>query len=456
MAAGVAMIVLPWFGLEMRTVLSGSMEPRLGQGDLLVAWPVRADRIEPGDVILFDDGDHAVAHRVVAVSGEHGARLFETKGDANDAADEHLVPQSDVLGRMVFYVPHAGSLAEHLRAPYGSLALILIPCIALLALDGASWLRRPARATPNATSVAPNDPPAPHTHAIEAQPPTRYARQRVVIATAVTGIAVVIVASAAIVFTPRDRTEIPAPQLASLADAATLVLQSRVDAIAHDPSLSDRSSDHAPALERYGRDAGVELTTLAVVDLDGEVLAATGEPLATTTDSGALLRALATGQPASMPMRTIEGLPYVDAAAPILDASGTTTGVLLARVGASALWRDAIAVSDGAAIIDGDGAFFVAPAGDASSLRPGSDGCTTAPLSLDEAAVWSVVSCDTQSSPYPFDRRGITVLAIAFIAVGGSAAAFAWVFGLLPGDLTPTGDLANERLMTLRDHANEL
>ncbi|HET6615508.1 MAG TPA: signal peptidase I [Dehalococcoidia bacterium] len=463
MATGIAVLVLPRFGLEVRTVLSDSMEPRLSEGDLLVTWPVRASRIEPGDVILFEDGgDHAVAHRVVSVSGEPGARLFETKGDANDASDARLVPESDVRGRMIFYVPGAGTLAEHLRAPYGSLALIVIPCLALLALDGRSWLRRPARpeASPPPNGSMPNTPTPATIDPVGASAPTP-AWQRIVAATAVTGIAIAVVGTAAILLASADHDSgASAPQIASVADASAIILQSRIEAIARDPSLAAAPDDHlAAALDALRPRASIDLSTLAVIDARGDVVASTGAALATTTDSGALLRALATNAPSSLPMRTVEGLPYVDVAAPIVDASGDTTGVLLARVGASTLWRDAVAAaSDGhAAIVDADGAFFVAPSASDTSLKAGVSGCATAPLALDGAAsAWSVISC-SRDDAYPFDARGLALLAVALAAVAASAFTFAWIFDALPRAIAlSTNDAASERLLMLRDHANEV
>ena len=462
MATGVAVLVLPRFGLEMRTVLSDSMEPRLSEGDLLVTWPVRATRIEPGDVILFDDGaDHTVAHRVVAVSGEPGARVFETKGDANDASDSRLVPQSDVRGRMIFYVPNVGTLAEHLRAPYGSLALIVIPCLALLALDGRAWLRRPARpeASPPPSGSMPTTAAPAAIDPGDASVPAP-AWQRVVAATAVTGIAIAVVGTAAILLAPADDDSgASAPQIASVADAAAIILQSRIEAIAGDPSLSRTpDADLAAALDALRPRANIDLSTLAVIDAHGDVTASIGEHLPATTDSGALLRALATSAPASLPMRSVDGLPYVDVAVPIVDASGDTTGVLLARVSASTLWRDAIsAASDGrAAIVDADGTFFVAPSASGTSVALDASGCATAPLTVDAAAsAWTVITC-TSDDAYPFDVRGLALLGVALAAIAATALALAWIFGALPRGLAlSTNDAASERLLMLRDHANE-
>ncbi|MET0735246.1 MAG: signal peptidase I [Microbacterium sp.] len=71
-------------------VISGSMEPEIMTGDLLIATRVPVEELEVGDVVSLDSEltDNLVTHRIQAIapSGD-GAYVVTMKGDANEFAD---------------------------------------------------------------------------------------------------------------------------------------------------------------------------------------------------------------------------------------------------------------------------------------------------------------------------------------------------------------------------------
>lgn len=81
--------------VRISRVLTGSMEPSIPTGSMVVGRPVTAEEIRPGQVIQFappapygPPGGGAVAHRVVDVERwPDGTVVVHTKGDANDTAD---------------------------------------------------------------------------------------------------------------------------------------------------------------------------------------------------------------------------------------------------------------------------------------------------------------------------------------------------------------------------------
>lgn len=94
------------------TVLTGSMEPSLPPGTVVVVRPADADSIRVGDVVTYqiDSGSPTVAtHRVVGVSiGGDGERRFATQGDANGAPDPVAVRPVQVRGVLWYSVPYVG------------------------------------------------------------------------------------------------------------------------------------------------------------------------------------------------------------------------------------------------------------------------------------------------------------------------------------------------------------
>ena len=109
-AALAAILVLKLIcGMEMKAVMSGSMEPELPVGSLLVIKPVPYEEIEVGDDITFvrDANLTLVTHRVI--EKDDSARLITTQGIANNTPDN---PTSfdNVVGKVVFHIPLAGYL----------------------------------------------------------------------------------------------------------------------------------------------------------------------------------------------------------------------------------------------------------------------------------------------------------------------------------------------------------
>lgn len=97
-AAFVLLLFLTWIltqrGMDAYTVLSGSMEPTLQIGDLVLI-DTKDRSIENGEIIAFYMGGQVVVHRVVEVT-EDG--LYITKGDANETRDFTPVGEERIIG----------------------------------------------------------------------------------------------------------------------------------------------------------------------------------------------------------------------------------------------------------------------------------------------------------------------------------------------------------------------
>ena len=88
--------------IQPLVVISGSMEPEIKTGDLLVATPVPIDEVEVGDVLTLrnDVTDRLVTHRVIELAQhDDGSWHIRMQGDANDTPDsgEYIVTDDTVL-----------------------------------------------------------------------------------------------------------------------------------------------------------------------------------------------------------------------------------------------------------------------------------------------------------------------------------------------------------------------
>ena len=111
-------------GMQVFTVLSGSMEPTYHVGSLIYVKDVDPYELEAGDVITYMVNETTVAtHRVMGVVPDENDPTvirFRTKGDANDAEDGTLVHYKNVIGSPVFTIPMLGYVANYIQNPPGT------------------------------------------------------------------------------------------------------------------------------------------------------------------------------------------------------------------------------------------------------------------------------------------------------------------------------------------------
>lgn len=128
------------FGHQVLIVRSGSMEPAIMTGSVVVVQPVSPNALKVGDVITFEPADgtgKVVTHRIVEVVEESSAPTFRTKGDANNALDAFPVRYVNTGWRVIGSVPYAGYLFNTLSRPEARAVLVGVPALLL----GASFLR---------------------------------------------------------------------------------------------------------------------------------------------------------------------------------------------------------------------------------------------------------------------------------------------------------------------------
>ena len=123
-------------GLQVFTVLSGSMEPTYHVGSLIYVKDVDPFELESGDVITFMLDENTVAtHRIVEVvpdEEDDSVVRFRTKGDANENVDGSLVHYKNVIGSPVFTIPYLGYAVSYIQNPPGTYVAISAGAILLL------------------------------------------------------------------------------------------------------------------------------------------------------------------------------------------------------------------------------------------------------------------------------------------------------------------------------------
>lgn len=119
---------LPLYGFGLYTVLTGSMEPTIPTGSLMLVRSVEPGSISRGDILTFRvDSGEVVTHRVTKVAEED----IVTKGDANNAEDTPI-HYGQVIGRAVLWLPGAGALPGILKTPYLWFGVVFLAGLAMV------------------------------------------------------------------------------------------------------------------------------------------------------------------------------------------------------------------------------------------------------------------------------------------------------------------------------------
>ena len=135
LALVLALVGVRLFGLQVFTVLSGSMEPTYHTGSLIYVKKVDPFALQAGDVITYlMDADTVATHRVMGIvpdENDPGVIRFRTKGDANDVEDATLVHYANVVGTPVFTIPKLGFLVNYVQNPPGRYVAISVAALLL-------------------------------------------------------------------------------------------------------------------------------------------------------------------------------------------------------------------------------------------------------------------------------------------------------------------------------------
>jgi signal peptidase len=128
----IAIVLLLFSGLSFggvvkaRIVLTGSMEPAISTGDIIITTPITRKEPNVGDVVAYQakrfNGENVAvfSHRIISGDLQSG---FVVKGDANKSPDNQKPKAPDILGVVIFVIPFLGNILTP------KALFLLVPCI---------------------------------------------------------------------------------------------------------------------------------------------------------------------------------------------------------------------------------------------------------------------------------------------------------------------------------------
>lgn len=147
-ATGLVLVVLPIFGNRALIVRSASMGPTIPVGSLVAVEPKTsllspqpaslAPKYNAGNVIAFRNETSPkiiTTHRIVGTKIKNGEVFYQTKGDANNAPDNQLVAEKDVIGTTWFSIPFIGKLFAFTKSNIGFPLLVIFPAFLVIIFE---------------------------------------------------------------------------------------------------------------------------------------------------------------------------------------------------------------------------------------------------------------------------------------------------------------------------------
>ena len=128
--ACIPMVVPKIMGMQVYNVVTGSMEPTIPVGSLIIVEDTDPVDLTEGDIIAYSGGESVISHRVVenhVISGE-----VVTKGDANEVNDASPIPYDNIIGKVRWHIPIIGQYMSLLSSMMAKIYMIGVIVIGVL------------------------------------------------------------------------------------------------------------------------------------------------------------------------------------------------------------------------------------------------------------------------------------------------------------------------------------
>lgn len=120
-----------FLGIKTYVIISGSMQPELNIGDIVIVEEVDKEELKKEDIISFRKGQSVVTHRISEIINENENITFKTKGDNNNTEDSGTINFEMIEGKVIKIVPNIGKISLALQ---NKLVIILITIIGYIYL----------------------------------------------------------------------------------------------------------------------------------------------------------------------------------------------------------------------------------------------------------------------------------------------------------------------------------
>jgi signal peptidase len=106
-----------FLGTKTYVIISGSMEPNIDIGDIVIVKEIKAEnQLKVGDIISYRSNQNVITHRIIRIEEDENGKLqFITKGDNNNTEDDDNITYDNIEGRVEKIIPKFGKIALTLQ-----------------------------------------------------------------------------------------------------------------------------------------------------------------------------------------------------------------------------------------------------------------------------------------------------------------------------------------------------
>ena len=115
-----------FFGIKTFVIVSGSMQPDLMIGDIVIVKNCDKNDINVGDIISYRSGQSVITHRIVEFIESDGQTGYITKGDNNNVKDNVVVKFEDIEGKYIGKISKLGNVVLFLKNKIVIISIIFI------------------------------------------------------------------------------------------------------------------------------------------------------------------------------------------------------------------------------------------------------------------------------------------------------------------------------------------
>lgn len=130
----------PIFGFSVFVVITGSMEPEIMTGEVVIVRQRDFGDLEIGQVLTFRMGDKVVTHKIIAV--DEAKQELTTHGTANSEGTNETVQYKDAIGIVIFHSMFLGNALVFASSNYGFFLLIMLPLVIFVTLESISLSKK--------------------------------------------------------------------------------------------------------------------------------------------------------------------------------------------------------------------------------------------------------------------------------------------------------------------------
>ena len=121
-----------FLGLKTYVIISGSMEPNINIGDLVVVQKTKGE-LKEGDIISYRKGHSVITHRISQkTENEEGEIIYKTKGDNNNTEDSEEIRKEEIEGKVIKVIPKIGNVTLVLKNKVVATVVVIILSIYII------------------------------------------------------------------------------------------------------------------------------------------------------------------------------------------------------------------------------------------------------------------------------------------------------------------------------------